>query len=269
MRTYVDDQSTKLLISETVKYKILGRKKEFALFYEYHHTSDPLKKDEIKAAILKSNLRFVLNLANDYHKTTGLPVNEYYAEGKLGLVEAFNKFDYTNGTKFISFAVFELRRHMDMITNESDSMHIPVRLRKTVIAARKKGRDISKIKYGVLADNAIGEQLSIYQPAKNDDINNSMTIADMIPAEIEDSAENVYESSLLKKQLELSMDESLSKEESSLLRKLYGLDGYEESVAEIAESTGRAKDAVRRMKNAALAKLRKNASMLELGDELR
>lgn len=269
MNVYLEDDSTKLLIEETSKYKILGADKEREYFKEYRSTKSASRREYILAEIMKSNLRFVLTMAKDYHKVTGLPINDFYSEGKLGMLEAFYKYDYTSGVKFISFAVWEVRRHMAILVQNSDSLHIPVKIRKRVLDALKHGESIDSIQYGKLAANAIGEQTSLEAPAKKtDEIGNPLTVGDMIASGDED-VDAEYGRELVRERINEAMQYNLAPEESKLMKELFGLNGYEQSVADIAAQTNTSREQIRRIKNAALAKLRKSSIMEELNEELR
>lgn len=268
MKTYEEDWSTKKLIEETIKYKILGRKAETELFREYHSTKDEKRRQEIKVAIIQSNLRFVLSVAKAYKKTTGLPINDFYAEGKLGMLEAFNKYDYTCGTKFGSFAVFEIRRHMDLIVHNSDMVRVPVRIRKRVLKAKKRGESVEHIQYGQLAENAVSEPASMERSVVGTTLNNGapIVIADTLAAD--DRTDALHEEEKRRETIKNVLEDYLSPEETNLLRRLYGLDGYEDTVSEISAERRVSKEIIRRIRNRALAKLRSVPVVSELRDAL-
>lgn len=268
MKTYEEDWSTKKLIEETVKYKILGRKAETELFREFHSTKDEKRRTEIKLAIIQSNLRFVLAVARAYKKTTGLPINDFFAEGKLGMLEAFNKYDYTCGTKFGSFAVFEIRRHMDLIVHNSDMVRVPVRIRKRVLKARKKGESVEHIQYGQLADNAVSEPASVERSIVGDTANNRTPIVLVDTLASDERTDANLEDEMRRDKLKSILEDNLTPEESNLLRRLYGLDGYEDTVSEISAERRVRKEIIRRIRNRALAKLRSVPVVSELRDAL-
>lgn len=262
MKTHEEDRSTRLLVEETKKFKILGREAERKLFEEYYRTPSILRRQEIKVAIIQSNLRFVLALARAYKKQNGLPINDFYAEGKLALLEAFNKFDYHTGTKFGSFAVYEVRRHMDMLVNNMDMVRVPVMLRKRVLKDKKAGKSPDQFKYGRLADNALSEATSCSAPVGNDESERHATVGDTLVSS--EFADTEHEMNLLSDQLRELMEDNLTAEENNLLRRLYGLDGYEDSVSEISDECRIGKDSIRRIKKRALAKLRELKEISEL-----
>lgn len=264
MKTYEEDRSTRLLIEETKKYKILGRKAESKLFEEYQSTTDPRRRQEIKVAIIQSNLKFVLALAKSYKKQNGLPINDFYSEGKLGMLEAFEKFDYKTGIKFCSFAAYEVRRHMDMIVNKCDIVRVPVMTRHSVLDARKRGDSPDKFKYGVLADNAIREatSFSAFVSSDSDHSDSHMTVGDTIASSLQTDSNHAEE--YLKQKLTDVMQDHLSAEENNLLRRLYGLDGYEDTVSEVSAEKRVSKEFIRRIRTRALAKLRGIKEVSEL-----
>ena len=268
MKTYEEDWSTKKLIEETVKYKILGRKAETELFREYHSIIDEKRKTEIKVAIIQSNLRFVLAVARAYKKSTGLPINDFFSEGKLGMLEAFNKYDYTCGTKFGSFAVFEVRRHMDLIVHNSDMVRVPVRIRKKVLKARKKGESVEHIQYGQLADNAVSEPASVERSVVGDTEKNRTPIVLVDTLASDERTDANLEDEMRRDKLKSILEDNLTPEETNLLRRLYGLDGYEDTVSEISAERRVSKEIIRRIRNRALAKLRSVPVVSELRDAL-
>ena len=264
MKTYVEDRSTSLLVEETKKYKILGREAETKLFEEYEASHDFNRKQEIKVAIIQSNLRFVLALAKAYKRQNGLPINDFYSEGKLGLLEAFDKFDYRTGVKFGSFAVYEVRRHMQMMLHTSDLVRVPVMQRNRVLSAKKKGSRVDGFKYGVLAENALRETTSFSATIgdNNDHSDTHTTVGDTIASDLQTDAEHAE--NLLKDKLREVMEDNLSAEENNLLRRLYALDGYEYSVSEISAERRISKEMVRRIRAKAIAKLRGLKEVAEL-----
>lgn len=269
MRTWEDDESLSALMEETAKYRILGRKLESEYFERYHNETDPRQREKLLVAIIKSNLRFVLTMAKDYHRMTGIAINDFFAEGKLGLFEAFNKYDHNSGIKFISFAVWEIRRHMQLLVQNSDTVRVPVKIRKRVLETIKTGGNVASIQYGTLAANAIGDQTSIDEPAKKgDDMGNPMSVGDLLPA-IEDPIDKNYSDECVRYAIDEAMSISLAPEESSLVKELYGLNGYEMDVSDVATRLSSTRERIRHIRNAAMAKLRNSSMLAELRDELK
>jgi RNA polymerase primary sigma factor len=106
--------------NEISKYEILSPEKEAEL-------SMMAKNGDAKAkdVVLKSNLRFVVSVAKSYVSSHS-PLEDLISEGNKGLVEAIENFDPTNGFKFISYAVWHIRKNILLyLNNYSRAIRIP------------------------------------------------------------------------------------------------------------------------------------------------
>jgi RNA polymerase primary sigma factor len=80
-----------------------------------------------KNIIIKANLRFVVSVAKSYHRNDSfITLEDLINEGNLGMIEATEKFDPSHGFKFISFAVWHIRRRIrECITKNSKHIRTP------------------------------------------------------------------------------------------------------------------------------------------------
>lgn len=80
-----------------------------------------------KDKIIKANLKFVISVAKAYHRNNAfLTLEDLINEGNFGMIEAAEKFDPSHGFKFISFAVWHIRRRIrECITKNSRHIKIP------------------------------------------------------------------------------------------------------------------------------------------------
>lgn len=260
------EPGVKELITEVAGYEIIGRKAESACFRAYHTSKDEGMREAAKLKIIQSNLRLVLKFAMDYHNVTGLPITDFYTEGKLGLVESFYKYDYRTGVKFASFAIWEIRRHMSMVVQGRDLVHVPVRQRKRVLKAIREGLPVD-MNYGTEAMNAILGPDSLDKPVGEDGENSTFLLHDVIPDETSDV--NPEKNAIMEDMrtgLEAEMSRVLTPIENRLLRSLYGLDGNGSSFEEEAANTGMSKDWIRKIKNQAIEKLRDSKRLNVLRD---
>lgn len=251
------EPGVKELIAEVARYEIIGHRAETACFKIYHTSKDEGIREAAKLKIIKSNLRLVLKFAMDYHNVTGLPIVDFYTEGKLGLMEAFYKYDYRTGVKFASFAIWEIRRHVSMVVQGRDMIHVPVRQRKRVLKAMRNGLPVDMMNYGTEAKNAIMGPDSLERPAKDGDDESAFLLHEVIPDETPET--NPEQHAILEDMragLDIEMSRVLNPVENRLLRALYGLDGDGSSFDEEAANTGTSKEWVRRTKNQAIEKLR-------------
>lgn len=106
--------------NEISKYEILSPEKEAELSQKARNGDEKAKE-----AVLKSNLRFVVSVAKSYVSSHS-PLEDLISEGNRGLVEAIETFDSSNGFKFISYAVWHIRKNILLyLNNHSRSIRIP------------------------------------------------------------------------------------------------------------------------------------------------
>lgn len=104
-------------IKEIKNYPKLSQSEELELFQ--------LNTPQAKNKIIKSNLRFVNQVANKYIGM-GIDLEDLIAFGRIGLIEAIDKFDPKRGNKFITFAVWYIRAEIQKSLNElSRTVRIP------------------------------------------------------------------------------------------------------------------------------------------------
>lgn len=109
--------------NEINKYPLLTPEKESDLFIKLKNGDNKAKE-----LILKSNLRFVVSVAKAY-STSQNPLEDMISEGNKGLVESIETFDSTTGFKFISYAVWHIRKNIFLyLNNNSRSVRIPTNI---------------------------------------------------------------------------------------------------------------------------------------------
>jgi RNA polymerase primary sigma factor len=109
--------------SEISKYPVLSAEKEAELAIKSKNGDE-----ESKELILKSNLKFVVSVAKAY-ESPKVNLEDLISEGNRGLVEAIETFDPTTGFKFISYAVWHIRKNILVyLNNHSRSIRIPTNI---------------------------------------------------------------------------------------------------------------------------------------------
>jgi RNA polymerase sigma factor (sigma-70 family) len=104
-------------IQEIKNYPKLTQEEEIKLFKE--------NKESSKNKIIKSNLRFVTQVANKY-VGMGVDIEDLIAFGRVGLIEAYDKFDINKGVRFITFAVWYIRAEIQKSLNDlSRTVRVP------------------------------------------------------------------------------------------------------------------------------------------------
>src|SRR6058998_3296636 len=130
------DRSTVLsrYFSEIRSYSLLTRDQEVSL------AKRVLKGDRRSLNdLIESNLSFVAKVASEY-RNLGLPFEDLLNEGNLGLIEAAHRYDHSKGTKFITYAIWWIRKSILRALSEHALVRVPSYQMKKV----KEVRDVER-----------------------------------------------------------------------------------------------------------------------------
>jgi len=115
--TIIDQQSIGLYLQEINTNKEshpITPDMEHKLFVEYHKSGNR----EIKNRIIMANLRWVITIAKQYSYPKAR-LEDLLNEGNIGLIKAFDKFDPTRGTTFLTFATWYIRQEITTYINDT------------------------------------------------------------------------------------------------------------------------------------------------------
>jgi RNA polymerase primary sigma factor len=131
-------ESLKIYYQEIRNIKLISKKDEMDLFFEYQKT----KCAEIKKLLINNNLRFVLNVSKYYHNGYFYELNDIINTGTIGLIRAVEDFDPHKGFQFSTYAVWWIRQSiLDGIAKESKMIKQPIKahsVNQKFIKARNK-----------------------------------------------------------------------------------------------------------------------------------
>lgn len=169
-------RSTTLYLNELQKTVVMKNDEEFEVACKAFE-GDEAARDKL----VRANLRFVFTVAKMYSNDTDT-FNDIVSAGNLGLVDAAKRFDPYKGFKFISYAVWHIRKEMlEYLAKNSRTIRIPGN-RNTVIVKAKEAQSVIYTREG---REATEEELVAYvkEHLKNNSMLTSKDIADVFAAD--------------------------------------------------------------------------------------
>ena len=131
-------------LREISEYPLLTKEQEQAIAKRILKAKGKTSEDTTYHDLVQPNLSFVVKIASEY-KSMGLPFEDLLNEGNIGLIEAAHHFDHTRGTKFITYAIWWIRKSiLKALSQHSAMVRIPNYQLKKVRNVRNTGRMLSR-----------------------------------------------------------------------------------------------------------------------------
>ena len=254
-----------LYFEDAKKEKLLTREEEIEL-------TKRLKEGdmEARAKLIKSNLRFVINIAKQY-KNSGLLLEDLIEEGNLGLIMAADRFEPDKGYHFISYAVYWIRQSILKAINEKSRLiRLPlnkainlVDIERTIHEKYYKTGDIPDVnEISNILDKDPKDVLQI-MAVSNDYVSldreyNFEGIKEKLVNVIEDDKDSGLEATIMNKEFieELKIAiEDLNEMEKTIIKARYGIDEDRKTLKEVGKMYSLTKERVRQIEKKALRKM--------------
>lgn len=235
-----------------------------------------------KKKLVQANLRLVVSIAKKYIGQ-GVLFMDLVQEGSLGLMKAAEKFDYTRGFKFSTYATWWIKQSIvRSISNHSRTIRIPVhmtdkiRLYKKIAAqltsqlGREPNDEEMSAKLGISTKKLENIKNAIFKDPVSLDtpIAEDLVLEDYVADDSYRAPDATTQSSFLYKDV-MSMLEILNQREKTILINRFGLDGHhKKTLEEIGKTLGFSKERIRQIENIAIKKLKDKNEIIHLKEYL-
>ena len=278
IETYSTDDPVRMYLKEIGKVPLLSAGEEVELAIKMSEGDEDAKR-----RMAEANLRLVVSIAKRY-VGRGMLFLDLIQEGNLGLIKAVEKFDYTKGYKFSTYATWWIRQAITRaIADQARTIRIPVHMVETINKVIRVSRQLLQ----ELGHDPSAEEIAEEMGIPVDKVRDILKIAqepvsletpigeeedshlgDFIPDEDASEPSEAASFSLLKEQL-MEVLETLTPREKKVLELRFGIvDGRTRTLEEVGKEFNVTRERIRQIEAKALRKLRHPSRSKKLRDFL-
>ncbi len=261
------DDPVKMYLKDIGKVPLLSADEERSL------AKRVMEGDEYaKNKLCEANLRLVVSVAKKYVGKTSMSLLDLIQEGNIGLLKAVEKFDYTKGFKFSTYATWWIKQAITRaMADQSRVIRIPVHMVETInkylkvvkLLMQRLGREATIEEIAKEMDLSVAKVMEIQRTAQDPiSLETPMGEEDdgkMADVIVDETAKSPIESatqSLLREQL-LAVVDTLTPREQEVIRQRYGLlDGKQKTLEEVGKEFSVTRERIRQIEAKALRKLK-------------
>ncbi len=276
--SFSTDDPVRMYLKEIGKVALLTQEEETVLAKQMAEGNETAKR-----RMTEANLRLVVSIAKRY-VGRGMLFLDLIQEGNLGLIKAVEKFDYTKGYKFSTYATWWIRQAITRaIADQARTIRIPVHMVETINKTIRVSRQLLQ----ELGHDPTAEEIAKEMDMPVDKVRDILKIAqepvsletpigeeedshlgDFIPDEDASEPAEAASYSLLREQLEEVL-ETLAPREKKVLELRFGIvDGRSRTLEEVGKEFNVTRERIRQIEAKALRKLRHPSRSRKLRDFL-
>ncbi len=260
------DDPVRMYLKEIGQIKLLSVEEEVDLAKRVSEGDQ-----EAKNKLTEANLRLVVSIAKKY-SGRGLHILDLIQEGNTGLIRAVDKFDWTKGNKFSTYATWWIRQAITRaIADQARTIRVPVHMVEVINKATRCNRKLVQelgreptveeiaaelglpVEKIIEANRTAADTLSLDTPV---DVEEDTSIGSFVEDERTPGPADATSNALLAEALKEILD-TLTEREADVLRMRFGMhDGRTHTLEEVGQIFGVTRERIRQIENKAIRKLR-------------
>ena len=263
---YSLDDPVRMYLKEIGQVKLLSAEEEVELAKRISEGDQ-----EAKNKLTEANLRLVVSIAKKY-SGRGLHILDLIQEGNTGLIRAVDKFDWTKGNKFSTYATWWIRQAITRaIADQARTIRVPVHMVEVINKVTRSNRKLVQelgreptmeeiandlklpLEKVIEASRTSADTLSLDTPVGDEE---DTTIGSFVEDDNTPGPADATSNTLLAEALNEILD-TLTEREADVLRMRFGMyDGRTHTLEEVGQIFGVTRERIRQIENKAIRKLR-------------